>query len=791
MRIRSKFLTPCLAILGITAGLFLAPPASALRNFREAPSTVWGHTYAGEGTKSVTSSRSDVAHVEGSTVFNVTYTNFPEWAKRDVQAAIDVWAANFPSTVPISVEATWVRQSGGILGSARPGNFFAAFQNAPDQSLWYASALANALAGQDLDPDNPEIVIQANSLANWDQRNDGAPTTSEYDLESVFIHEIGHGLGFLSTDSYDNFFKWGILDQPTIFDAYLQTADGHRVSDIPSPSLELGQALTNTLVWSGPLGIAANNGVKPKIYTPSRYESGSSVSHLDEATFSSSGLDSVMTPNLDAGEVFHNPGPLALAMLNDLRNKPPVGVVTDVPLPPQNALALVGDSSAIVTFDPPSNVRLAQVVDYTVTNNKTQQSITATTSPVLITGLQNGTPYDFSITARNVIGKSIAAASNVVTPTSTWIPSYLDKGADGKHLATTTFRGQPAVVYTDSPSGDVKLALWNGKKWDRILIDGRGGSAGRTSDDVSGPVSVCVSGAGTKQILHIFYTDLTTKDLHYATYDTKSFAYSVVDGDGPTVQPYDQSARVRTASDVSISNACAWTSAGIQVFYRDESQGILLGASKAPGAKWSYELIDGDRKTDNRTTGDVAMKLRAVAVGSKVSVIYTSILSMNSQKFATNGEVRLATRSGTSPLWSYQTLDGSTQTVAVAGFDVGLSKTANGVVASWMTSTRLTLQHPNQIRWVNIDAPALINSISTGSFGAPSGPLNIDSSSLLFGCQERLCSVTLDTDASKQAMKLASNSRAFAGTDVTWITVKKVRYALASVDGKLTLLKPR
>ena len=29
--------------------------------------------------------------------------------------------------------------------------------------------------------------------------------SSEYDLQSVFLHEIGHGLGFLSNDAYDPF----------------------------------------------------------------------------------------------------------------------------------------------------------------------------------------------------------------------------------------------------------------------------------------------------------------------------------------------------------------------------------------------------------------------------------------------------------------------------------------------------------------------------------------------------------------------------------------------------------
>ena len=792
---RPKILRASLALFGLTAGLFFAPPATALRTFREIPSTVWGHTYAGGviesgASKQLSAPKSGSAKVEGSTIFNITYTNFPAWAKKDVQAAIDIWSANFASSVPISVEASWARSSDGILGSARPGNFFSAFEGAPDSSLWYASALANALAGVDLDTTKPEIVIRANSAANWNQRNDGKPTTSEYDLKSAFIHEIGHGLGFLSTDGYDPYLRMGILDQPTIFSAYLQTTAGHRVSDIESPSAELGRALTSTLEWSGPLGIQENGGVKPRLFTPSRYESGSSVSHLDEATFSSAGANSIMTPNLDAGEVFQGPGPLLIAMLNDLRNKPPTGIVTDVPEPPKSALALVGDRSAVISFRAPANARLTQVIDYTITNNQTKDSITSQASPVVVSGLKNGSAYDFSITARNVLGISKAISTNSIIPLAAWKASKLDAGADGKHIATTIFNGQPVILYTDSPSGDVKLALWSGKKWARLVVDGRGGSSGKTSDDVSGPVSVCVSGSVKKQTLHLFYTDQTTKDLRYASYDAKKFTYSVVDGDGPTVQPYDQVLRVRTASDVSISSACAATAAGIQVFYRDESQGVLLGASKVPGGKWTYELIDGDRIKDTRTTGDVAMKIRAVAVGSKVTILYTSVLAMTSQKIVTSGEMRLATRNGITPHWTYLTMDSPTQTVAVNGYEIALSKTSDGVIAAWLSATRLTLQKPTQIRWVNVETPALINSIATQSYGTPSGPLSIDGKSILFGCEQRICGIALDASATKPEMDLIANSRTIDGNESFWLTINKVRHAVASVDGKLTLLKP-
>ena len=304
-----------IALVGaLSASLLSAAPSQAL-SFKQIPATNWGYTYAGTDTavSSIAKSAPN-KNLEAKSKFEVKYNNFPDWAKKEVQAAIDVWSANFKSNVVVTVDASWGRSSSwGVLGSARPGSFFSAFSGAPDPSLWYASAPANALAGKDLDKANPDLIVQVNSAAPWNRRGDGSPSSAEYDLQSVFIHEIGHGLGFLSNDAYDPFFGLGSLDQPTPFDAYLQTSDGRRLADLPTPSKELGIALTSSLVWSGPQGIKANGGVKPKMYTPSRYQSGSSTSHLDEDTFSKSGLDSVMTPSLDPGEVFHEPGPLLLA----------------------------------------------------------------------------------------------------------------------------------------------------------------------------------------------------------------------------------------------------------------------------------------------------------------------------------------------------------------------------------------------------------------------------------------------------------------------------------------------
>ena len=789
---RIKRIGPFALASALIVALLTAPAAPAL-TFKQIPATTWGHIYAGSQPSSTQSAPSKSKNLEVKSKFSVKYNNFPEWAKKEVQASIDVWSANFRSSVVVSVDASWGRSSSwGVLGSARPGSFFSAFSGAPDPSLWYASALANALAGKDLDKANPEIVIQVNSAATWNTRGDGVPTNNEYDLQSVFLHEIGHGLGFLSNDAYDPFFGLGSLDQPTPFDAYLQTSDGRRLADLPTPSKELGVALTSSLVWSGVNAVKVNGGVKPKMYTPARYESGSSTSHLDEATFSKAGVDSVMTPSLDPGEIFKEPGPLLLAMMEDMRSKPPAGVATDLPQSPRNAQAFTGDSSALISFDPPANLRTAQITEYIVKNVKTGSERKTLTSPLLITGLKNGTSYTFSVVAKNALGVSDAAVTKAVIPQPGWKSTVLDSAADGKTVASTTFNGKPAIAYTDTKSGDLKLATFDGKSWKKVTVDGAGGTGGRTTDNIAGAISMCVNGSGVKQTLHIFYSDATEKDLRYATYNGKSFAFETIDGNGSAVNNYEDPVRVRTSSDVSVANACVASASAVQVFYRDESQGVLLGAVRTKGAPWRYELLDGDRKTDGRTTGDVGFHLQAIFDGTTTYVAYDSVISMNQKKEMTAGAIRVATRTSVeATAWQYQTLDISTDDALIFGFDVALAKTSSGVFATWLAASAATAPKANQLRWASLENPTKVSKITTENFGTPGEFMTTDGKTIIFNCQERLCALdTSKKDLGQSAIRLVSSTQGSEPTQSAWVTVNKVKYLLATINGKLALLKP-
>ena len=771
----------------VVASFLIAPISNASALGIKVVPANWVNIYASGNSVSVQATpRLPSANLEKKSNFLINFNTVPSIARPAIQAAVDIWSENFASTVPINVNVKWGSSSSyGVLASASAKNNFSNFNGAPDKTLYYASALANALAGRDLDPTSPEIEISITSNAPWYYGTDGICPARSFDLVSVILHEMGHGLGFVSGNYYEPFSGFGRVDQPTPFDAYAQLPDGRRLADMPSPSLEAGKAMTSDLFWSGENAIKANNGIKPKLYTPSIYEAGSSISHLDEATFSKSVDNAVMTPNLDSGEVFHLPGPLVLAMFEDMRQKPPAGVAAGTPQPPQNVKALIGDKSAIVKFDPPVNFRSAQVSRYDVTNIQTGSVVSVTESPVTISGLKNGTKYTFSVTATNSLGTSNSVNTNSITPQPAWKSSVIDATADAKYLATGIYAGKPVIAYSDSKKGDLKLATLSGNKWGIKTIDGNSTTLGKTTNDVSGYISMCTSVSGRTNYLHIFYADLKDKDLRYAVYDGKSWYYEIVDGDALSIQDYKEFPRKRGGSDVSVSSACAVTSSGVQVFYRDESQGILLGAVK-DRLDWRYEIVDGDKDTEDRTTGDVAFHLKATTVGKKIHLIYDSVRGFDMERNVTRSEMRYATRSSAFVEdWTYKTLDIPGNGVSVAGYDVAIFNGARGINTGWFTGTGASFPNPNQIRYQLFGASSFTDASSV-EFGVPNSPIVMDDRTIMFGCQLRLCAL----NQANRLVSLISNGTVQEGSLSSWITLNKIRYAVAGVSGKLTLFKP-
>ena len=263
---------------------------------------------------------------EMQTTFNVVFTDsVPQEAQASIRFAAEVWGQYLISSVPIRVEVGWEDQGDDrILASAGPSSIWRAFEGSVDDEVWYPVALAEAIVGQELnDTSEADINVVVNSTANWNFATEGTVPRNRIDLSSVILHELGHGLGFLSSidSTSDTTVSIGFDNLPIIYDIFLETPPGRSLVDtleFRSPSRQLLAAVIDRLEFAGDSAVAKNGGELVPLYAPETFDIGSSVSHLDERTYRPGNPDALMTPSIASGEAIRSPGPVTLGLLFDL-----------------------------------------------------------------------------------------------------------------------------------------------------------------------------------------------------------------------------------------------------------------------------------------------------------------------------------------------------------------------------------------------------------------------------------------------------------------------------------------
>lgn len=235
------------------------------------------------------------------------------------QKAAEIWGAAIESSVPVIIQASFDPLScdagSAVLGSAGTTNIVRDFTGAPEPGTWYHIALANAIAGVDLDPSGDDISATFNSAI--DNNNNCLSGTNWYlgydhnhandiDLLVVLLHEFAHGLGFSgftnpTTGSFVNGF-------PDIYSHFtLDNSTGMHWNEMNRQKRRDSATNTGNVVWDGPAVIAAaggflTGGTDPaghaRLYAPSPVELGSSISHFDTATSPNLLMEPYITANL-------------------------------------------------------------------------------------------------------------------------------------------------------------------------------------------------------------------------------------------------------------------------------------------------------------------------------------------------------------------------------------------------------------------------------------------------------------------------------------------------------------
>lgn len=228
-------------------------------------------------------------------------TTLGEQRRIAFEYAAELWASRLQSPVQIRISATFDRldcnATGTTLGVAGPVSVFSDFAGAPRPSTFYPSALADVLAGSDLAPDEDDIEATFNSSfgttcpfpAGWYYGLDGNASNDDSDFVTVVLHELGHGLGFITFVDVDTGQRY--QGQDDVFMTFLLDARSGKTFDTMTAAQRRSAIeATGSLVWNGPL-VRAASGVLTKgadglgrvqMYAPPLAEVGSSASHWSD-----------------------------------------------------------------------------------------------------------------------------------------------------------------------------------------------------------------------------------------------------------------------------------------------------------------------------------------------------------------------------------------------------------------------------------------------------------------------------------------------------------------------------
>ena len=260
-----------------------------------------------------------------------------------------------------------------------------------------------------------------------------------------------------------------------------------------------------------------------------------------------------------------------------------------VPSAPTNAVATAGDAEATVTWQAPVSDGGSPITSYTVTSDPVGPTATTpdgSTLTATVTGLTNGIPYTFTVTATNAVGAGPASTpSNAVTPiaaptvpsaptnvvatagdgqaTVTWDAPVSDGGSA---ITSYTVTSDPVGPTATTPDGSTLTAtvtdLANGTSYTFTVMATNAvgaGSASTPSNSVTPTAVPTVPGTSTNAVATAGDSQATvTWDAPVSDGGSAITSYTVTsDPGGPTATTPDGS--TLTATVTGLTNGASYT----------------------------------------------------------------------------------------------------------------------------------------------------------------------------------------------------------------------------------------
>lgn len=258
-----------------------------------------------------------------------TFGNKRKAALNSAARILGAYFSNYNADLTYNVRSSNVNEptlaSSGSFSYLVPGSF--------QQSSIQTKIISNGL--NDVNGSSADANISWNFSEKWSLSDTVA--TNELDFKQVAVHELLHTFGFNSDINEGGKGLGGnapgMADTWSTFDSFLTDAAGNSLisrNGVFDRSKIADLIGGSSVFFNGVNAMAANGGAEVPIYSPTMWRAGSSISHLDDGSLTTTQL--LMSPSINTGLGLRTLSSIEIGILKDLGYSN-IAATSSVPLP--------------------------------------------------------------------------------------------------------------------------------------------------------------------------------------------------------------------------------------------------------------------------------------------------------------------------------------------------------------------------------------------------------------------------------------------------------------------------